>query len=379
MAIVGALAMVGVTARSMRSMTPRSSRPRKRSSGEVASAAAAIVSAAMPRKTAGSGCTTARLNIQGSRGRIQQIASGSTPFCSSQMQASVAVFPDPTITYCSGGSSTRARSLTGITRAPSSTAKGGSAEERNGRRKVAGVDDPGPGRSMLRAAQTRTEAPVAGVLAPGEEGHPPGGEERLHDPRVVDRDLRGGRPFMQAGLRPGRLNPSCPEERGRHTVERRGLVEPHEGVGVEPVPAGRDPSIDDRDGGVRVVHERVGEGHPHGSRPDHHVVDVHLDRHRPITATGCAAVKSATAEPMPRQLAIAPQRSADIRWICPRAPPDIPTRHCRIRARSRGGRPDQGSDHEHHIRIDDDRSPDRRRARRRRARVSVRRIHALFR
>ena len=55
--------------------------------------------------------------------------------------------------------------------------------------------------------------------------------------------------------------------------------------------ARREPAVDDRDGGVRIVHERVGESHPHGSCPDHHVVDVHLDRHGPITATGGAAVK----------------------------------------------------------------------------------------
>ena len=78
----------------------------------------------MPRKTAGSGWTKARLSIQGSRGLTQQIASGSTPRASSQTHASVAVLPDPTITYCRGGSDTRASSLTGITRAPS-TANGG--------------------------------------------------------------------------------------------------------------------------------------------------------------------------------------------------------------------------------------------------------------
>ena len=83
------------------------------------------MSAAMPRNTAGSGCTTARLSIQGSRGRTQQMRSGSTPRASSQMQASVAVLPDPTMTYSLGASSTRDRSLTGITRTPSATSNGG--------------------------------------------------------------------------------------------------------------------------------------------------------------------------------------------------------------------------------------------------------------
>ena len=41
------------------------------------------------------------------------------------MQASVAVLPEPTTTYWLGASSSRARSLTGITRAPSATSNGG--------------------------------------------------------------------------------------------------------------------------------------------------------------------------------------------------------------------------------------------------------------
>ena len=84
-----------------------------------------MMSATMPRNTAGSGCTTARLSIHGSRGLTQQIASGSTPRASSQTQASVAVLPDPTITYWLGASVSRTSSLTGITRTPSATSNGG--------------------------------------------------------------------------------------------------------------------------------------------------------------------------------------------------------------------------------------------------------------
>ena len=65
---------------------------------------------------------SARFSIQGSRGRTQQMASGSTPRCSSQTQASVAVLPEPTTTYWLGASSQLTRSLTGITCAPSVTA-----------------------------------------------------------------------------------------------------------------------------------------------------------------------------------------------------------------------------------------------------------------
>ena len=108
----------------MRSITPAASIRRNMSSRDDARAAASQTSAPMPRNTAGSGWTTARLNIQGSRGRTHRIASGSTSRWSSQTIASVAVLPDPTTTYWLGDSSSRARSLTGTTRAPS-TANGG--------------------------------------------------------------------------------------------------------------------------------------------------------------------------------------------------------------------------------------------------------------
>ena len=65
---------------------------------------------------------TARFSIQGSRGRTQQIASGSTRrWVRSHTQASVAVLPEPTMTYVLGSSSHAGRSLTGITLAPSDT------------------------------------------------------------------------------------------------------------------------------------------------------------------------------------------------------------------------------------------------------------------
>ena len=122
---VGVFAIVGVTEGSMRSITPAASMRRKRSSGEEASRAASIVSAAIPMNTAGSGWTTARSSIHGSRGRTQQIESGSTPFSSSQTQASVAVFPDPTMTNSPGAASSFGNSLTGSARTPSATPNGG--------------------------------------------------------------------------------------------------------------------------------------------------------------------------------------------------------------------------------------------------------------
>ena len=85
--------------RSIRSITPAASSRRNRSGSDAAAAAASTMSATMPVKTAGSGWTMARLSIHGSRGRTQQMRSGSTPLPSSQTQASVAVLPEPTTTY----------------------------------------------------------------------------------------------------------------------------------------------------------------------------------------------------------------------------------------------------------------------------------------
>ena len=123
-ASVGTFAIVGVTDRSIRSITPASSSKKNTWSGDVAAAAASMMSAAVLRNTAGSGWTTALLSIHGSRGRTQQIAPGSTPLSSSQMHASVAVFPEPAITYCEGVSPSLTSSLTATTRTPSAMPNG---------------------------------------------------------------------------------------------------------------------------------------------------------------------------------------------------------------------------------------------------------------
>ena len=79
----------------------------------------------MVKMIAGSGWINARFSIHGSRGRTQQMASGSTPRSSNQMMESVAVLPAPTITYWLGDTSSCTRSLGGITRTSSATPKAG--------------------------------------------------------------------------------------------------------------------------------------------------------------------------------------------------------------------------------------------------------------
>ena len=156
MASVGVLAIVGVTDRSMRSMMPASSSRRNRSSRDVA-AVCRLHACRRPcrGRPPGSGWITARLNIHGSRGRTQQIASGSTPRPSSQTQASVAVLPEPTTTYWLGASSSRARSLTGITRAPVGDLERRRRVRRDVGREVARVDDPAALRDLEPLARRR--------------------------------------------------------------------------------------------------------------------------------------------------------------------------------------------------------------------------------
>ena len=127
----------------------------------------------MPWYTAGSGCTTARLSIQGSRGRTQQIASGSTPRPSSQTMASVAVLPDPTTTYWLGASSSRARALTGTTRASSATSNGGGVSAGMVGSEVARVDDAAALRHLEPLAGDQRDDPtVPDVVAVGKELDP---------------------------------------------------------------------------------------------------------------------------------------------------------------------------------------------------------------
>ncbi len=84
-----------------------------------------MVSAASPSATAGSGWTTARLSIQGSRGRTQTMRSGPTPLANNHTIPSVAVLPEPTITKLSGAADNLASSLIATTRTSSATPNGG--------------------------------------------------------------------------------------------------------------------------------------------------------------------------------------------------------------------------------------------------------------
>ena len=163
------------------------SRPPPRAAGTcrpamAACAAASTVSATMPMKTAGSGWITARFSIHGSRGRTQQIASGSTPLPSSQTHASVAVLPEPTMTYCCAPSTDTSR-WTGIT-VPGSAANGGGVVAGISRLEVVRVDHPPADPDLvLVAGHPGPDPTVTQVVAAREEGDLARPLQALHHPR----------------------------------------------------------------------------------------------------------------------------------------------------------------------------------------------------
>ena len=105
----------------------------------------------------------------------------------------------------------------------------------------------------------------------------------MEDAVVVRADLGDARTFLEARLRPGRLDRTGSEDGRRDAVEQGRLVQLDEWIRVEPVPAGRVAAIDERDVHVRVIDERVGERHAHGSCADDEIVGFqrlhHADGH----------------------------------------------------------------------------------------------------
>jgi hypothetical protein len=79
---------------------------------------------------------------------------------------------------------------------------------------------------------------------------------------------------VEAGLGAFLLDAPAAEQGRGHAVERRCLVQPDEGVGVQPVPTDTVPSVDHDDLDVRVVDQGVRERHPRGSCADDDVVGL---------------------------------------------------------------------------------------------------------
>ena len=203
------------------------------------------------------------------------MAPGSTPLSSSHTHASVAVLPDPAMTYSDGAPPKLTRSLTVTACTPSETPNGGGVVAGICRGKVASVDRAPPTAHLVTLpGQARDEPTLAEVVAIGVEGNLGGPDQALaQHPDVVPTDLRRRRPLVQAGFGPVLLDPIGTEPRRRHAIERRGLVQPHEGVRVQPVPADVVAAVDHDHTDLRVVDQSVRKRHPCGTpaAPAHHV------------------------------------------------------------------------------------------------------------
>jgi hypothetical protein len=65
-----------------------------------------------------------------------------------------------------------------------------------------------------------------------------------------------------------------------HTVIRRRLVQPDEGIDAGPVSAGLLAGVDERDRGRGLGEQRVNERHPHGARPHDQIIHIDGVHHR---------------------------------------------------------------------------------------------------
>ena len=113
------------------------------------------------------------------------------------------------------------------------------------------------------------------VLAASEEGDAARADETaIQDVVVVGEDLRLPGPLLEPRLRAAPLHRTAAEARRRDAVEQRRLMQLDERIRVQPVPAGRVATVDERDVDVGMVDERVGERHAHRACTHDEVVRV---------------------------------------------------------------------------------------------------------
>ena len=201
------------------------------------------------------------------------------------MHASVAVLPDPAMTYWLGDSSSRARSLTGEHPGDVADAERCRLLRGDAGSQVAGVDDPAPlGHLETPTRDARDHRAVADVFAVGEELDASRLHHLVEHPRVVDADLRLGGPLLQALLGPALLQLPPAEQGRRNAIEGGGLMQSDEGVRLEPVSADAVPTVDQRHPNPGVVGQCVGEGHSHCTGTHHEVVGLDRRRHASTVA-----------------------------------------------------------------------------------------------
>ena len=140
------------------------------------------------------------------------------------------------------------------------------------------------------------------VLAAPEEGDSPRSDEApVQDVVVVRAYFRLAGAFLKAGLRSAGLHGTAAQNRRRDTVEHGRLMELHERICVEPVPARGVLTVDERDVRIRVVDQRVRERHAHRAGTDDEVVGGQLPHRHPrpeVQPSGGAA--DARPRPHPR-------------------------------------------------------------------------------
>ena len=84
---------------------------------------------------------------------------------------------------------------------------------------------------------------------------------------------------MQSCLGPLGLHLAATKWDRHDAIERRSLMQPDEGIRIQPMPAGGMPLIDQYDADIGVVDERVDERHTRCPRADNQVVRVKHPRH----------------------------------------------------------------------------------------------------
>ena len=139
--------------------------------------------------------------------------------------------------------------------------------------------------------------------------HPPTRDELLvHHVVEVGDDFGTRRELVETGVPTVGVDPVAAQRTGVDPVERRGLVEPDERVGVVPVAARPVCPVDDHHGGVGLLEDDVGERHPHRAGADDEVVGF---EHAPTVFEPCRGGGTSRRRTRRRSRLLGPVRKSD--------------------------------------------------------------------
>ena len=102
--------------------------------------------------------------------------------------------------------------------------------------------------------------------------HPPRCQEALHHLLVITEQLSPAGALAHTGVDARSIFAIASKETGIYAVVGRGLVQPHEGVGITPVPAGRVVTVNDRHGRIRFRQQGVDKRHPNRTTANDEVI-----------------------------------------------------------------------------------------------------------